>query len=81
MYLWSTERAKELRERRKNQKKCDRCNLLYFKTLVKCPHCSELREYKVKLLIKQRKRERQTIGKYMILGMLAILIALYLINT
>ena len=81
MYLWSTERAKELRERRKNQKTCDRCSLLYFKTLDKCPHCSELPDYKVKLLIKKRKKERQAIGKYMLLGMLTILIILYLVNT
>ena len=31
--------------------------------------------------VKQRKKERQTIGKYMLFGMFAILLILYLINT
>jgi len=78
---WSIERARELAERRKKQKKCDRCNLFYFKTLDKCPHCSELPDYKVKLLIKQRKKERINLGKYMFIGMFVIVLALYIINT
>jgi len=78
---WSIERARKLAERRKKQNKCDRCGLFYFKTLDKCPHCSELPGYKVKSLIKQRKKERINIGKYMFIGMFVIVLALYIINT
>lgn len=81
IFLWQLERAKESRERRKKQNKCNRCGFLYFKTLDKCPHCSELPDYKVKLLIKKRRKERATIGKFMLLGMLLIVLALYIINT
>jgi len=83
-FLWQLERARELRERRKQQNRCDRCDrcdFYYFKTLEKCPHCSELPDYKVKLLIKRRKKERATIGKYMFIGMFVILFLLYIINT
>ncbi len=78
---WSIERARELAERRKKQNKCNRCGLFYYKTHAKCPHCSELPDYKVKLFIKQRKKERTKIGKYMFIGMFVIIIVLYLINT
>jgi len=77
----SIEQARELTERRKKQNKCERCGLFYFKTHDKCPHCSELPDYKVKLLIKQRKKERTKIGKYMFIGMGIIVLALYIINT
>ncbi len=78
---WAIERARELTERRKQQNRCERCELFYFKTQINCPHCSELPNYKVKLLIKRRKKERTNIGKYMFIGMFVILIVLYLINT
>ena len=79
-FLWQLARAKELRERRKQQNKCDRYGFYYFKTLEKCPQCSELPDYKVKLLIKQRKKGVY-IGKIMLIGMLAILLFLYISNT
>jgi hypothetical protein len=78
---WSIARAKELAERRKKQNKCDRCSLFYFKTHEKCPHCSELPDYKVKLLLKKRKNERLSIGRYMFYGMFVIVITLYIMNT
>ena len=78
---WSIMRARELAERRKKQNKCNRCGLFYFKTHDKCPHCSELPNYKVKLLIKQRRKERTNLGKYMFIGMFVIALALYIINT
>jgi len=79
--LESTSLGKDLAERRKNQNKCPRCELYYLKTIVKCPHCSELSDYKVKLLIKKRAKERTGLGKYMLFGMLAILIIMYYLNT
>jgi len=81
IFLWQIERAKELRERRKKQNKCNRCGFFYLKTLEKCPHCSELPDYKVKLLINKRRKERTTIGKFMLLAMLLIILAFYLTNT
>ena len=78
---WSVERARQLAERRKKQNKCVRCELLYFKTEVKCPHCSDIPDYKVKLLLAKRKKERTTIGKYMLLGMFVIMLFLYYSNS
>jgi len=77
---WSVERAKELTERRSKQNKCVRCELFYFKTQLKCPHCSELPDYKVKLLLAKRKKERSIMGKSMLLGMFTILFILYYSN-
>jgi len=79
--LLSAKRAKELADQRKKQHKCVRCDLLYFKTLEKCPHCSELPNHKVKQLMKQRGEERSNLGKFMLLGMLAIIFLMYLFNT
>ena len=76
--LWQIEKVKELRELRKKQNKCERCGFYYFKTLEKCPHCSDLPDYKIKLLIKKRLKERKKIGKYMLLAMSIIMLALYL---
>ena len=74
---WSVERARELAERRKKQNKCVRCELYYYKTENKCPHCSDIPDYKIKSIIAKRKKERTTIGKYMLLAMVTIIFAMY----
>lgn len=78
---WSIERVRQLAEKRSKQHKCTRCGLFYFKTEDNCPHCSALPDYKVKLLLKKRSKERSTLGMLMFLAMALLMLFLYFINT
>ncbi len=79
LFLWQSKRAAELRERRKHQNKCERCGLFYFKTEEKCPHCSNLKDYQLKLLLKKRMSERLSLGRGMLIAAVAIIILMFLI--
>lgn len=77
IFLWQAERAAQLAKLRKKQSECKRCGLYYLKTLHQCPHCSNLKDYKVKLLLKKRAMERISLGRTMFLLAMLILVILY----
>ena len=77
IFLWQAERVAQLEKLRKKQSKCERCGQFYLKTLHQCPHCSNLNDYKVKLLLKKRAIERISLGRYMFLFAMLILVILY----
>lgn len=58
---------------RRQQKFCKRCGLLYKKIMDNCPHCHHIKDYKLKLLLKKRAKERISLGKGMVLGALVIM--------
>ncbi|WP_448548473.1 hypothetical protein [Thalassotalea fusca] len=69
------------RLKQRKQKRCDRCELYYDKSLDKCPHCSELTDYQLVQFKAQQKETLQdtaSFGKYlliiaMIIGFLLLL--------
>jgi len=56
-------------------------SFFYNKYLKKCPHCSNLMDYKVKELLNKRYQERNNIGKLMFLAAAAILVILFMFSS
>lgn len=77
IFLWQKERIDALKEKRKNQLKCERCSFFYDKTLESCPHCSGLKDYQLTLLLKKRLNERMSIGRYMLVAAVLIMLLIY----
>ena len=67
-------------QQRKNQKKCQRCQLLYYKTLTECPHCTGIDDFKLKKLLAKRARFRIGLGKGMFIAAVVIMVLLFWIN-
>jgi len=78
MFAWIINRAAKNRRFLKTQTQCERCNSYYNKYLKKCPHCSDLKGYKVKASLNKRYKERKYIGKLMFLAAAAILIIMFI---
>ncbi len=77
---WLIHKLKKNNQQRINQQKCRRCGLLYLKVLDNCPHCSGVNDQELKILLRKRAKFRVGIGKAMIIGALAIMLLLVLIN-
>lgn len=78
--MWLFHNLQEKIEQRKLKKICERCEILYFKAAAECPHCSEIEDYKLILLLKKRARFRMGLGKAMLLSSVVILLFLLFIN-
>ena len=66
-------------------KKCERCHMVYKEELEQCPHCINLSDSQVKQLIEVRKRDNPTFNKtaklFYILLTIIITIMLIVNNT
>lgn len=63
------------RSKQPKQKRCDRCELYYAESLVKCVHCSELSNSQLAQLKEQHQDTLQNnfmLGKYLIFGSVII---------
>lgn len=78
--MWLFHTLEEKIQRRKFQKVCVRCGILYLKTCEECPHCSEIKDYNLKLLLKERAKFRVGLGKFMLFGAAVIMAFLLLIS-
>ena len=64
------------------KKRCERCGLYYTEKLNKCSHCGDLDDLGLQALLDRRDAEIKgyaSIGRYFILGAVAISILLLLI--
>jgi len=77
--LWLADKVSKLQEKRKKQKKCERCGLFYFKTEEQCPHCSALKDHQVKKALTKRANFRLGLGKTMFIVAILIIVLMLLI--
>ncbi len=77
---WLGDRIRAGMSRRRQQKLCERCGLLYEKTNDECPHCAQLDDEHLQDLIRQRASQRLRLGKWMWMGSAALLLLLVLLN-
>ena len=73
---WHFHSLTEKIRQRKNQKFCERCGLLYKKTLNECIHCFEIDDQRLVVLLEKRKKLRLNIARGMFVGVGIILFLL-----
>ena len=78
--MWLFHNLQEKIAQRKLKKICQRCGILYLKTYSECPHCSEIEDYKLILLLKKRARFRVFLGRTMLFAAVTIIVFMIFIN-
>lgn len=67
-------------KRRRSHTVCERCGLLYKKSLSTCPNCTGVGDAELAAALAKRKRFREGLGKWMFFGLAAIVLGLIVVN-
>ncbi len=73
---WRFKRLEEQVKQRATMQKCERCSLLYQKSLPQCPHCAGISDAELRALLAQRARSRKALAAWMIGAALIIVLLL-----
>ncbi len=74
------DKIEESRKQREKQSLCGRCNLVYEKTLLECPHCSGLNDVQLNSQLEARVKSEVNIVKLMSILVVVLVIFLIVIN-
>ena len=77
---WLIHDVEEKIRRRKTQRKCVRCGLLYLKVSVECPRCTGVNDHNLNILLGKRTKFTVGLGKIMFLAAVIIVLLLFVIN-
>lgn len=77
---WHVHRLGKILEKRKNQIVCERCGLLFDKSLDECDRCANINDDELQKLLAHRAKARIGMGRKMFAGAVIVFFLMLLIN-
>lgn len=78
---WLFHRLGEKIAQGRHLRKCRRCRIMYEKSLPACPHCSDVDDARLGLLLAERKKQRLSLGRGMLVAAAVIIILIFVLNS